>query len=161
MLTENITQINLKANEELVKRTKLNTNLPFYSLGKERYVNKADKHAKPDWHLEGIDFINQFYAMSKREQYIIKLMKDKFKWDSKLNSYNYEVELVPDSVDFDTSVPDTIPYESFLKGFNLLHKKDLMRRTRRYKYMLNPAFFFPSGDAHLHFTLLWNEAKPS
>lgn len=159
MSTEKITQISLKANEELVKRTKRKQSHKYYMIGRRSYVNKASKHTKADWQFEGIDFIDHFYAMSNIERYIVKLMKDHFKWDEALNSFNYEIKLAPDSVEFDESLPDTIKYETFLKGYSSLFKKDLMRRTKRHHYMFNPAFFLPAGDASTHFELLWHSAK--
>ncbi len=108
-----------------------------------------------------MDFIDTFIRMSNIERYIVKLMKDNFKWDKELNSFNYEVSLTPDSVHFDESITDPIKYETFLKGYSVLFKKDLMRRTKRYHYMLNPAFFVPAGEASTYFELLWSRSKAS
>lgn len=160
MSKQSIVQISLKANEELIKRTKQKQRRSFYMVGKETWTNLADEGAKPDWQFSGIDFIDTFAAMSKREQTIIRFMKDSMKWDKELNSFNYIVKFDPESIHFDPAAEDSMPYESFLKGFNLLHKKDLARRVKRYHYMLNPDFFIPSGEQTTYFEQKWAESKP-
>lgn len=157
---ESITQITLKANEELVKRTKQRMQRYFHMVGREQLVDIAPKGAlKKEWRMEGIDFIDQFVAMSKREQQVVKLVKDCIKWDATMGCLNYVVELKPDSVHFDPKVEDYMPYNTFLKGYNLLFKKDLMRRISSNRYMFNPEFFVITGDAQLHFDILWQESK--
>lgn len=160
MSKQSIVQLTLKANEEIIKRTKQKQRRSFYMVGKQTWTNLAEKGQKPDWQFEGIDFIDAFAAMSKREQTIVRLMKDCIKWSTELNSFNYIVELCPDSIHFNTAAEDTIPYESFLKGFNLLYKKDLVRRVRRHNYMFNPDFFVPSGEQVTYFEQKWAESKP-
>lgn len=159
MKTQSIVQVTLKANEELIKRTKQHNRRSFYMVGKERWVNLASDGDKPDWKYEGIDFIDAFAAMSKREQSITKLIKDCIKWDPTINSFNYLVELQPDSVHFNESATDSIPYNTFLKGFGLLAKKNLVRRIKRNHYMFNPDFFIPSGEQSHYFELLWAQSK--
>lgn len=160
MKTQSIIQISLKANEELIKRTTQHNRRSFYMVGKQRWVNLAPNGTKPDWQYEGIDFIDTFAAMSKREQSITKLMKDCIKWDSTMNSFNYIVELAPESVHFNLAASDSMPYNTFLKGFNLLHKKDLVRRVKRNHYMFNPDFFIPNGPQRNYFMSTWSQAKP-
>ena len=160
MKTQSIVQISLKANEEIIKRTKQQHRRSFYMVGKQRWVNLAPEGSSPDWTYEGIDFIDTFAAMSKREQSVVKLLKDCIKWDSVMNSFNYLVELAPDSVHFDSAATDSMPYNTFLKGFGLLSKKDLVRRIKRNHYMFNPDFFIPSGEQQQYFELLWNQSKP-
>lgn len=128
-------------------------------VGKQSLVNKSPKGTKPDYQMEGIDFIDTFAAMSKREQRIIKLVKDCIKWDKSLNSLNYVVSLPPDSVEFDPQVEDYVPYNTFQKAFGTLFKQDIIRRTRRHHYMLNPEFLIPSGELAAHFEIVWNESK--
>lgn len=159
MSKQSIVQVTLKANEELIKRTKQQQRRSFYMVGKERWVNLATDGAKPDWQYEGIDFIDAFAAMSKREQSVTKLIKDCIKWDKELNSFNYIVELTTDSVHFNENLTDAMPYNTFLKGFQLLFKKDLVRRIKRNHYMFNPDFFIPSGENSAYFTMAWNESK--
>lgn len=160
MKTQSIVQISLKANEELIKRTKQQNRRSFYMVGKERWVNLASEGDKPDWKYEGIDFIDAFAAMSKREQSIVKLIKDCIKWEPTINSFNYLVELSPESVHFDETAIDSMPYNTFLKGFGLLAKKDLVRRIKRNHYMFNPDFFIISGEQTHYFELLWSQSKP-
>ena len=128
-------------------------------VGREQLVNIApDGATKKEWRMEGIDFIDAMVAMSSREQKIIKLMKDCIRWDENLHGLNYVVELSPDSIHFQKDVEDMMPYNTFLKGYGLLFKKDLMRRVSRNRYMLNPEFFVTTGEASLHFDLVWQEA---
>jgi hypothetical protein len=159
MSKQSIVQVTLKANEELIKRTKQQQRRSFYMVGKERWVNLSTDGDKPDWQYEGIDFIDAFAAMSKREQAVTKLIKDCIKWNKELNSFDYLVELSPTSVHFNESVTDSMPYNTFLKGFQLLFKKDLVRRIKRNHYMFNPDFFIPSGEQAKYFELLWTESK--
>ena len=159
MSNKSITQISLKANEELIKRTKQRAGRYFHMVGREQLVNIAPEGAtKKEWRMEGIDFIDAMVAMTSREQKLIKLMKDGILWDKNLNGLNYVVELAPDSIHFNPEVYESMPYNTFLKGYGLLFKKDLMRRVGRNKYMLNPEFFVTTGEASLHFDLIWQSA---
>ena len=154
-----INQISLKANEELIKRTKQRSQRYFHMVGREQLVDISPVgSSKKEWKMQGIDFIDAFVAMSSREQKVVKLIKDCIKWDPTLNSLNYIVELAPDSVHFNTEVQDSMDYNSFLKGYNLLFKKDLVRRVSRNRYMFNPEFFVIVGEAQLYFDLKWQEA---
>ena len=92
-------------------------------VGRQTLVNKAEKGSKPDWHFEGIDFIDEFAAMSKREQAVTKLLKDCIIWDKELNSFNYVIELTPESVHFNELASDSMPYNTFLKGFQAFNNK--------------------------------------
>lgn len=70
------------------------------------------------------------------------------------------VELRPDSIYFDDKFPDSMKYTSFRKAYNLLYKKDLMRRVRRNYYMLNPDFFCIGGEQAAFFERIWAESTP-
>ena len=154
-----INQISLKANEELIKRTKQRAPRFFHMVGREQLVNIAPEGAKTkEWKMQGIDFIDAFVAMSSKEQSVVKLIKDGIKWDPDLNSLNYIVELAPDSVHFNTELQGSMSYNTFLKGYGLLFKKDLVRRVSRNRYMFNPEFFVITGEAQLYFDQKWNEA---
>ena len=108
--------------------------------------------------MKRIDFIDALVAMSSKEQSVVKLIKDGIKWDPTLNSLNYIVELAPDSVHFNTELQGSMSYNTFLKGYGLLFKKDLVRRVSRNRYMFNPEFFVITGEAQLYFDQKWNEA---
>ena len=154
-----INQISLKANEELIKRTKQRAPRFFHMVGREQLVNIAPEGAKTkEWKMQGIDFIDAFVAMSSREQKVVKLIKDCIKWDPTLNSLNYIVELAPDSVHFNEDLEGSMSYSVFLKGYSLLFKKDLVRRVSRNRYMFNPEFFVITGEAQLYFDQKWNES---
>ena len=154
-----INQISLKANEELIKRTKQRSPRYFHMVGREQLVNIAPEGAKTkEWKMQGIDFIDAFVAMSSKEQSVVKLIKDGIKWDPDLNSLNYIVELAPDSVHFNTELQGSMSYNTFLKGYGLLFKKDLVRRVSRNRYMFNPEFFVITGEAQLYFDQKWNES---
>ena len=154
-----INQISLKANEELIKRTKQRAPRFFHMVGREQLVNIAPEGAKTkEWRMQGIDFIDAFVAMSSKEQKVVKLIKDCIKWDPSINSLNYIVELAPDSVHFNPDVEGTMTYNMFLKGYGLLFKKDFVRRISRNRYMFNPEFFVIVGEAQIYFDLKWQEA---
>lgn len=159
MTAKSITQITLKSNEELIKRTKQHTAKNFYMVGRETLVNKAEKGKKPDWQMEGIDFIDTMIKLNSKEQRIVKLLKDNIKWDKSINSYNYIAHLPPDSVEFDPNVNDTIMYNTFQKAFGSMFKKDLIRRVSRHHYMFNPEFFIITGEQTAYFKNKWHESK--
>lgn len=154
-----INQISLKANEELIKRTKQRSQRYFHMVGREQLVDISPAgSSKKEWKMQGIDFIDAFVAMSSKEQSVVKLIKDGIKWDPTLNSLNYIVELAPDSVHFNTELQGSMSYNTFLKGYGLLFKKDLVRRVSRNRYMFNPEFFVITGEAQLYFDQKWNES---
>ena len=155
MSKQSVTQLTLKANEYLVKHTKQKSNKAFYMVGKEQWMNLADKGQEPDWKYSGIDFIDEFAAMSKREQSVVKFLKDQIKWDSQLECFNSLITLPADSPEFEMA---DIPYEVFLKGYQLLFKKDLVRRVSRGVYMFNPDFILPTGEV-TYFKMKWSESK--
>ena len=159
MSKDSIVQLSLKANEELVKRTKQKQSQKFYMLGAETLVNRADKGEKANWEMVGMNSIEKLINMSKREQAIIGLMIRNITWDKNLHSLNYVVELTPDSVDFDKRVDKYMAYSSFLKGFASLHAEDIMRRVSKHKYMLNPQFLIPTGELAPRYRLIWDESK--
>ena len=68
----------------------------FYMVGKpsNKQVTLPGSN-KSEWRKVGIDFIDEFAFMSKKEQFTIKLMKDIImdSWSDKLNGYNYIVEV--------------------------------------------------------------------
>lgn len=154
-----INQISLKANEELIKRTKQRSQRYFHMVGREQLVDISPVgSSKKEWKMQGIDFIDAFVAMSSREQKVVKLIKDCIKWDPTLNSLNYIVELAPDYVHFNEDLQGSMSYSVFLKGYSLLFKKDLVRRVSRNRYMFNPEFFVITGEAQLYFDQKWNES---
>ena len=159
MKNNSITQITLKSNEELIKRTKQHTTKNFYMLGRETLVNKADKGQKADWQFEGIDFIDTMVNLSSKEQRVVKLIKDCIKWDKAINSYNYIAHLPPDSVEFDPAADDSMAFNTFQKAFGTMFKKDLIRRVSRHHYMFNPEFFLITGEQASYFIGKWNESK--
>lgn len=156
---QSIVQVTLKANEELIKRTKQKSKRSFYMVGKESWINIAEKGQKADWQFSGIDFIEVFAAMSKREQAVVVLLKNNILWNKEMNSLNFIIELSPENTWFNPEAHNYMPYNTFLKGFNLLYKKDLVRRVRRHQYMFNPEFLIPSGEQSAYFEQIWAESK--
>lgn len=160
MSKQSIVQINLKANEEIIKRTKQKPRRSFYMLGKESWVNVAETGKKAEWQHEGIDFIDEIAIMTPNEIQIIKLIKDKIKWDNGRNTFMYIVTIVPDSGIFNSDSSHYImEYSTFLKGFRILFKKNFLRRISKNKYMFNPEFFIVTGEQTMYFELAWTEAK--
>jgi len=154
MNDKNITQITLKSGEYIKKYSDRQNQTPYQMVGRKRWVNMAPKTKQPDWKEEGIDFIEVFAGLSKREQKVIILMKRNYRWDAETHSYDYIVELALDSVEFETA--ELLPYDSFLKGYKALFKKDLMRRVSKGKYMLNPEFLLPSTNSE-YYKMKWGE----
>jgi hypothetical protein len=97
-------------------------------------------------------FVHELIRMTKREQTVVELIINNISYDNKKSYYDYVVKIDPY-----TCEDASIPYQSFLKGFNLLRKKDLARRISKNKYMLNPEFVIPSKEYSL-FTHIWSEA---
>ena len=157
---QSIVQVTLRANEELIKRTKQKSNRGFYMVGRESWNNIAEEGQKADWQFTGIDFIDVVTRISNNERTVIKFIKDSIIWDKELNSLNYIATLAPDSAFFDPAAHGSIKYETFLKGFNLLCKEDLVRRVRRHQYMFNPDFFIMHGEQTAYFERIWAESKP-
>ena len=157
---QSIVQVTLRANEELIKRTKQKSKRGFYMVGRESWNNVAEEGKKADWQFTGIDFIDVVTRISNNERTVIKFIKDSIIWDKELNSFNYIATLAPDSVFFDPTANGSIKYETFLKGFNLLCKEDLVRRVRRHQYMFNPDFFIMHGEQTAYFERIWAESKP-
>ena len=155
-----VTQISLKANEELIKRTKQRPNRSFYMLGKESWKNSARANEKAEWCYEGIDFIDEIVAMTNNERIVIKILKDNIRWDKEHNTYMYIVLMEPDAMYFVKDDANYLmTYATFLKGYQLLFKKDLVRRVSKHRYMMNPEFFIVNGEQSLHFELAWSNAK--
>jgi len=159
MAEKSISQISLSSNQSLRIVEDEKQTQRFLMMGLENYKNVSKNKSKPEYELTGMNSIERLIFMSKREQLIIRLMINSIKWDKELKSMQYEVELSPDSVEFDKAAHDTMPYSSFLKGFALLHAGDIMRRTSKHKYMLNPDFLIYGGTLASHFRLMWHAAK--
>ena len=159
VVKESIINFNLKANEVIVKRSKIKQHKGYYMVGKQTWVNVAPKEEKPSYELKGIDFIDIFTSISKREQRVVKLVKDHIRWNDDKTALLFEVNLSPDSLAFSPKIDDYTAYDVFLKGYNALFKKDLMRRTKQHHYMLTPEFLLPSGALDTYYTILWSESR--
>lgn len=155
MSKQSITQISLKANEELVKKTKRQWTKGFWMVGKQTWV-ETDKATK-QWELEGMDFLDVFYRLGQREQRVVMLLKDGIKWDNTIGCFNFVVPVTKDS-DLFESMYNGLRYDEFLRGYQTLHKQDLVRRVSSGKYMMNPEFFVPSNEQAM-FAKFWSEAK--
>jgi len=131
-----------------------------YRVGKSNLVNISSNPEKPNWQKRGIDFIDELVSMSTAEQRVVKLVKDNFTKDRWSKATLFEVTLPGNHIAFNKELPDTMAYSTFLKAFKLLHKKDLMRRTGKHKYMLNPKFFLLTGEQIMYFQNIWDQAKP-
>lgn len=121
--------------EEKVK----NTNLPnFTKVGN----GKMNKHG-----IQSLDFLQEVMDMTKAEQLVIATIKNLYEWDNVTGEVH-----IPLSRMFDKQKTKT-----FLKGFGLLKKKDLVRRTKTGHYMINPnAVFLQSYEEGLK---LWNKSE--
>ena len=159
MRNQIITQITLKANEELVKRTRKKPKRSFYMVGKKTYVQAENASGGSSWQYKGIDFIDVITLISNNERTVIRIIKDHIKWDKERNSYDFVVHLSKDADCFKEEYSTfEIKYETFLRGFSLLCKQDLVRRVKKDHYMFNPEFFIPTGELTSHFELVWAES---
>ena len=140
--------ISLKANEELIKRTKRKSSKGFWMISKQSW-----KKVEHKWEQEGIDFIDELVAMSKREQQVIALVKNNVRYDEEEAYYDYVVTINEGICEI-----AEMNYQSFLKGFRLLKTKGFMKRVKKDRYMLNPDFFIPSKEYQL-FLHIWNETE--
>ena len=128
-------------------------------VGKQAWTNISPEGTKAEWQYEGIDFIDVFSAMTNNERFIIRIMKNSFRWDKAMNSYDYVVKLTADSANFDPACDDQIPYRSFLESYQTLFRQDIVRRVRRGHYMMNPAFLHITGEQIPYFERIWAESK--
>lgn len=97
--------------------------------------------------IESIDFIQAVMDMTKAEQLVIQTIKDLLTWENETGEV-----YVPLSEMF-TKSENAV----FRKGFALLKKKDLVRRTKPSHYMVNPNALIPRRyDEGLR---LWEQGK--
>jgi hypothetical protein len=99
-----------------VKKTK---NPNFLKVGN----GTMNKHG-----IQSVDFLQELMDMTKAEQLVISTIKNLYTWDNP----NGEVH-IPLSRSFDKNGTKV-----FLKGFGLLKKKELVRRTKQSHYLINP-----------------------
>ena len=154
--TEQAVVIKLKANQSIsVTTKKYNTKSAFNMVSRCRNVLTTNKvSGERTWEVQGINFVQELCAMSKAEQRVISMIEDGIKWDDKLKLYDYVVSI--NQFDFD----DRSQYNAFSRGYNLLFKKDLVRRVAKGKYMINPSVLIPSKAAE-YFHKIWNDANSS
>lgn len=120
-----VAHVELKDNEYLETKKRTYKKQPNYHRVGNGTMNKHG--------IESIDFIKSVMLMTKAEQLVIETISDLITWDTR----DGEV-YVPLTRTFDKSKSKV-----FLKGFALLKKKDLVRRTKQSHYMINPNAFVP------------------
>jgi hypothetical protein len=146
-----VSLIKLKANEELIKRTKRKSSKGFWMVSKETWKDVSmEEDSKPEWEKQGIDFIDELVSMSKGEQAVIKLVKDSIVYDTEEGYFNYVV-----TIDKTICEMEGLNYRSFLRSYRLLNSKNFMKRVGKNKYMLNPDFFIPSKEYSLFLHIWW------
>lgn len=102
-------------------------------------VGKGDRNMKG---ITSIDLLAEITRMTKAEQSAFLLIRDSITWDN----HSGEVYI---------TFTDKLQQKKFLEGFKLLEKKNLVKRTKRSHYMINPAALIPLDyDAAI---LLWKE----
>ena len=157
-----ITQLTLKANQTINVVNHNKTYGSFYMIGKVKWTNVAPKNATPKWESEGIDFIDMLTGFNKQEIYLLKIMKDRFKYDPLIKSPNYAAVVLPTDIEFNKdSGHYLMAYNQFIRAFNKMHKKDLIRRCKKNTYLFNPKFFIYSGNeiASNQFKKMWEASK--
>lgn len=119
------------------RKVKIAKSPSFYKVGKGS-MNK-DK-------VESVDLIEELVNMTKPEQLVILTIKNELLWDNPTGEVNIQM----------SKVFTKCKTKAFLKGFKLLNEKDLVRRTKRSHYMINPHALIPYDFAKA--VKLWNEA---
>ena len=133
-----ITQVALRLDkdQEAVTTIKKKSATPsFYKVGKGTTNMRG---------IKSIDLLLEMSQMSKVEQTALLTIRDAIVWDNP----DGEVYLT-----FDNKQKQ----KKFLEGFKLLENKDLVRRTKRSHYMINPTALVPLDfDKAID---LWNNLK--
>lgn len=94
--------------------------------------------------ITSIDLLAEIANMTKVEQNALLLIRDSIRYDS------------PDGEVYIT-FDDKLKQKKFLEGFKLLEKKNLVKRTKRSHYMINPAALIPLDyEAAI---ILWKEIQ--
>ena len=97
--------------------------------------------------IQSVDFLQEVMDMTKAEQLVVATIKNLYEWDNRTGEVH-----VPLSKLFDKTKSKT-----FLKGFGLLKKKNLVRRTKPGHYMINPdAIFLQSYEEGMK---LWEKSE--
>jgi hypothetical protein len=113
----------------------------YYSIGNGLTMTK---------NVPNIDFINELIKLSKPAQTVVGWVVDRMKWDIDVKGIAYEVRIVPKT---------SAEAQVLKKGFKELSEKDLMRRSKRSHYVINPyALFSGSFEDHLK---LWRKIEPT
>ncbi|MFA7029619.1 MAG: hypothetical protein WC179_05050 [Candidatus Cloacimonadaceae bacterium] len=134
-----IANIFLEDDEELIKRKRTDKQHKpnFYMIGN----GTMNKHK-----IQAIDLLDEFHKMSKAEQFIVLTIKDGVSY------YNQNGEVYIDMSKFSDTIQRT-----WRKGFKLLSDKNLVRRTKRSHYMVNPnALIPPDYDSAIE---LWEKSN--
>jgi hypothetical protein len=138
-MTNTNLSIHLDNGEHLETRKVKSTKNPNFTKVGNGTMNKHK--------IQSIDFLQELMDMTKAEQLVITSIKNLYEWEN----HSGEVH-IPLSKTFDKQKTNT-----FLKGFGVLKKKDLVRRTKTGHYMVNPnAIFLRSYEEGL---ALWNRSE--
>jgi hypothetical protein len=119
-----ITSIILEKDEILVKK-KLTAKRPnFYMVGNGTMSKRG---------IKAVDLLDEIMKMTKAEQYVIRVIKEEITY------YNTTGEVAVAT----SALPSDTCRTTFKNGFKLLCQKDLVRRTKRGHYMINPNALIP------------------
>lgn len=128
--------LHLDKDEEAVTTIKKKSSTPsFYRVGKGTVNMKG---------IQSIDLLSEMSKMTKVEQAALLTIRDAIVWDNP----DGEVYLTFD---------DKQKQKKFLEGFKLLEAKNLVLRTKRSHYMINPTALVPLDFTKA--TKLWNKLK--
>lgn len=96
--------------------------------------------------IKSIDLLREVVKLSKPAQNTILWLKDELAWDNQTGEVKIEMKNLTNS-----------QQQQFQKGYKELNSKNLMIRTRRSHYMMNPNALIPLDyEAGLK---LWNLSK--
>ena len=160
---KSIVQLSLKSNQTINIINHDKTYGSFYMIGKVKWTNTAPKNSVPKWQSEGIDFVDMLTTFNKQEIYLLKIMKDRFKYNPVIKSPNYAALVLPTDIEFNKdSGHYLMDYNQFIRAYNKMHKKDLIRRCKKHTYLFNPEFFIYSGNEVTanRFKQMWKTSKP-
>jgi hypothetical protein len=116
-----IASITLKKGEKLVLQENSKQQQPnYYRIGN----GTMNKHK-----IQSIDLIQEIIDSTKPAQQLIAWIKDGMQWDPYTESVTFEVKVLPET---------SADKQTLKRGYKELEARNLVKRTKRSHYMINP-----------------------
>ena len=106
---------------------------PYYKMGNGRQTSKGTS----------MDLVHEMSKMSKPELWLFDLIISKF--DNKYEDY-YHDDFI-NQVNLSSKHMTGTEKKYLTSGYKLLNSKDIIRKVRRGRYMVNPRIIIPFKDA--------------